>query len=541
MRTVIYARYSSDLQNSRSIEDQIAVCRQRAQAEGWPVVATFTDAAISGAAGLDSRQRPGLNAMLAALESGGIDQVLAESTSRIARDEGDGYEVRRKLKFHGVRLFTLSDGEVDEFRGTIRALIDAQQRKDTAANVRRGQRGTVADGRIAAGLAYGYRVANEILPDGSLRRGLRMIDEDKAEIVRRIFREVAGGRSAREVAFGLNVEGIAGPRGGQWTTSSILGDRKRGNGLLKNALYAGRIIHNRTHKVAHPETRRTLIRINDAAARQEQAVEHLRIVDEATWQRVQDVLAARAHGPINAQRRPRRLLSGLMRCGLCGNGLIVVDRAEWGCAAHRNGKGCTNNRRISNERAEATVLADLQRELVAPEVVDAYVAEYAATRARRAGEIERERARLAAAHEEAKRKVERILIAIGQGADEFEEVRDMMRRARADRDTLAEQLAAIERNAPVALHPLIARNYRDQIAALAQALTEPTNRTEAIPQIRALIGSIVASPATDGKRGLDIRTEGHLANILNLAASGDFSQGPENSAERRQHATRAKS
>lgn len=38
MRTLIYARYSSQLQNSRSIEDQIRVCMERAEQEGWTVI-----------------------------------------------------------------------------------------------------------------------------------------------------------------------------------------------------------------------------------------------------------------------------------------------------------------------------------------------------------------------------------------------------------------------------------------------------------------------------------------------------------------------
>ena len=52
MRTIIYARFSSQLQNSKSIEDQIAICRERADREGWTVVDVFTDYAISGAAGI---------------------------------------------------------------------------------------------------------------------------------------------------------------------------------------------------------------------------------------------------------------------------------------------------------------------------------------------------------------------------------------------------------------------------------------------------------------------------------------------------------
>ena len=49
MRTLIYARYSSQLQNSRSIEDQIRVCIERAEQEGWTVIDVFSDAAIGGA------------------------------------------------------------------------------------------------------------------------------------------------------------------------------------------------------------------------------------------------------------------------------------------------------------------------------------------------------------------------------------------------------------------------------------------------------------------------------------------------------------
>ena len=43
MRAVIYARYSSDLQSEASIDDQLSVCRDRAEREGWTVVGSYTD------------------------------------------------------------------------------------------------------------------------------------------------------------------------------------------------------------------------------------------------------------------------------------------------------------------------------------------------------------------------------------------------------------------------------------------------------------------------------------------------------------------
>jgi hypothetical protein len=47
-RTAIYARFSTDLQNERSIDDQLALCRVYAEREGLNIVATFDDRARSG-------------------------------------------------------------------------------------------------------------------------------------------------------------------------------------------------------------------------------------------------------------------------------------------------------------------------------------------------------------------------------------------------------------------------------------------------------------------------------------------------------------
>ena len=111
MRTVIYARFSSTLQNARSTDDQIALCRERCVREGWEIVGVYRDEAISGAAGIDESSRPGLNALLEHVESGDVDQVLAEATDRIARHQGDAYAIRERVTFAGARIFTLSDGE----------------------------------------------------------------------------------------------------------------------------------------------------------------------------------------------------------------------------------------------------------------------------------------------------------------------------------------------------------------------------------------------------------------------------------------------
>jgi DNA invertase Pin-like site-specific DNA recombinase len=67
MNCAIYARYSTDLQNQASIEDQLRLCRERAAGEGWPILECYTDAAISGA----SLMRPGIQQLMQDAMAGG--------------------------------------------------------------------------------------------------------------------------------------------------------------------------------------------------------------------------------------------------------------------------------------------------------------------------------------------------------------------------------------------------------------------------------------------------------------------------------------
>src|SRR5512137_2424754 len=82
-RVALYARYLSDRQSEHSIEDQLRICREHADRQGWTVLATFQDAALSGS----STQWPGFQALHAAMRRGDIDIVLAEALDRFSRDQ----------------------------------------------------------------------------------------------------------------------------------------------------------------------------------------------------------------------------------------------------------------------------------------------------------------------------------------------------------------------------------------------------------------------------------------------------------------------
>lgn len=102
LRAVVYARYSTDLQREASIEDQLRICRQLVDGEGWTLVGTYSDAASSGA----SRLRPGYQKLLDGARAGAYDVVVAEALDRLSRDQDDIAALYKQLCFRSVRIVT---------------------------------------------------------------------------------------------------------------------------------------------------------------------------------------------------------------------------------------------------------------------------------------------------------------------------------------------------------------------------------------------------------------------------------------------------
>jgi len=271
-RVALYARYSSDLQDDRSIVDQVGLLRSFAsRQQGWEVVAERHDAARSGAS---LHNRPGLRALMEEAEAGRYNIVLAESLDRFGRDIGDVANLHKQLTYRGVELHTVADGgEVPRLMVGIKGAIAEFYLADLAAKTRRGQVGRVKAGRIPGGRCFGYDVVRD-----SDEGGRRVINEAEAAIVRRIYGEYVAGRSPLRIVEALNAEGIRGPRVGPWNTSSLIGSAKRKNGLLNNSLYCGRITYNRQRFIKDPATGKRQARANAPSEWLTQDVPELAIV-----------------------------------------------------------------------------------------------------------------------------------------------------------------------------------------------------------------------------------------------------------------------
>ena len=511
VRVAIYARFSSDRQSDRSIEDQVRLCREKAEREGWKVVDVFPDFALSGA----TRDRPGLNALLARI--GDFDVVLSEALDRISRDQEDVAAIWKRVEFAGSRLVTVSEGAVGELQIGFTGTMSAVFLKNLGDKTRRGQVGRVAAGRIPGGLCYGYEVDVHIDSNGVVDRGRRKIVPEQAEVIRRIYGWRAEGRAVSWIVNILNREAVPGPNGGPWRINTISGSRKRRNGILHNELYAGRIVFNRQRFVRDPVTRKRVSRPNPESEWKTRDVPELAIVDAETWKAVSALESSPERLAGIRQKPAKRLLSGLITCGLCGGSFIVIGMDRWGCSTAKGTMTCANKRSISTGQLEDRVLGALRDRLLSPDLVKEFVAEYQRSAGAAAAKEATRRNRLTRTRAKVTGQIERLTDMMADGIGIYAEMKKRLATALSDRARIDAEIDAGDAIAPVALHPELAEAYRRNVASLTETLNDPSMRDgDARQALRNLVERITAEPKRDG-RGLDLIVHGRLAQILHIA------------------------
>jgi DNA invertase Pin-like site-specific DNA recombinase len=528
-RVALYARYSSDQQSEASIEDQLRLCRLYADKQGWVVAESYHDRAVSGA----SLIRSGIQELLADALRGRFQVVLAEALDRISRDQEDVAGVFKRMAFAGVKIITLSEGEITHLHVGLKGTMNALFLKDLADKTRRGMRGRVEAGKAGGGLCYGYDVVKRNDAAGEPVRGERRINEAEAEIVRRILREFASGRSPRSIALGLNHEGVAGPFGSSWGDTTIRGHACRGNGILNNELYVGCLVWNRQRFVKDPSTGRRVSRRNPEAEWIRTEVPELRIVDDALWQSVKarqaelaTVFAATTAGVrearakrINSARRHAFLLSGLLVCGCCRGKYGIITKERYGCLNHHRRVSCSNSRTIQRRLMEERVLAGLTERLASAEAVAEAVRAYheemnRQNQARRA-QAEADRKALA----KIARAIAGIIAAVEDGLYQ-PTMKARLAELERQKAEIEVRLRAREPELPD-VNPNVAELYRRKVKHLAEALAEddPSSQ-EAAVALRSLIGEVVLMPGE--KRGeVNATLRGELMGILDFANGGN--------------------
>ncbi len=395
MRAAIYARMSTDKQNADSPADQIAQCREFAENRGWCVLEDLVveDAGVSGAS---RHNRPRLLEMVARIEE--WDVLLCFDFSRLARDSEDLGWIRNRLRAHRRAAYEASTGlELFNIGAKVLGVLNEEYLVKLRADVRRGLRGRVERNLFAGGTPYGYRT--EAIPSGRIDphgndvpAGFRLVvDEEQAEVVRRIFSLYLRGEGYRSIAHQFNAEGITPPRPrsqrrkrAAWSVSAL-------RSMLLNPIYKGEYIWGRSEWIKDHDTGKRKRYERPESEWVRRTDEAWRIVTPETWEAVHQSMLKRSHryqrtrsGTFNGQAKGQRshskyLLSGFLECAECGGGFFTVTRGtHYGCGWHRD-RGpevCGNRIRVLRADLEGRVLGAIQSEILVPENVQ-YIVEQA--------------------------------------------------------------------------------------------------------------------------------------------------------------------
>jgi len=198
-----YLRVSTDEQvvSGLGLEAQRTAITARALALGLRIIAWFTDEGISGTvAPLD---RPGLRAALEAIRAGQAGRLMVAKLDRLGRDTLDVLTLDRDAEREGWGI-TFCDLDIDTATPHGRLMLTQ------FAGFARFERDLIAQrtrDALAVKKAQGVRLGRpQDLPD---------------DIVRRVLRERADGRTLQAIADGLIADGVPTARGGRWQAGTV--------------------------------------------------------------------------------------------------------------------------------------------------------------------------------------------------------------------------------------------------------------------------------------------------------------------------------
>ena len=493
-KAVIYARYSTDLQNERSVADQVALCRGYARKERFSILSVYEDRAISGAS---IAGRPGLLTLLAQANLGAFDVLIVEALDRLSRDIADLGQIHKTFTFLGIEIIGVNDGgrPADTVLIGLRGLVAQLFREDGAKKVRRGMLGLVSAGKHAGGRAYGYRPCVS-------RRGEPEIIEDEAAIVRRIFADYLSGQTPRQIAHALNEEGVPPPRGKGWNASTINGSSARGNGIIQNELYAGRLVWNKVRMVKNPANGRRVSRPNprDAWIRAERP--DLAIIPADTFELANALKHDRSVKQPEQTRRNIRLLSGLLRCSCCGGGFSTagVDksgRVRIRCSRHVESGTCPDPRTYYLAWVESTVLSALVQELKGQTVIRQAHFDY---RQERWSRLQAAQLRRNEVHERLKKvaeEMDRLTDFLARGVGDPIRIDQRCQQGRIEEETLRGELLALDRTwDDLEINPETVSDYLGtvrELRARAKLGTVEADSPAAV-SVRSLVKSVTIIP-----------------------------------------------
>jgi len=269
------------------------------KANGWECLPEhYDDGGFSGG----NMERPALKQLLADAEAGKLDLIVVYKIDRLSRSLCDFAELNKMFDKWGVAFVSVTQ-EINTNTSTGRMMLNilmtfAQfEREISATRVKDKMAATRKKGKwIGGNVPIGYKVVDKKL----------VIDEEKAPIVKRIFRRYLEIQSPKQIAWELNADGLTTLKGRPWDKPHIYR-------IINNCTYVGKVFYEGEIWEG----------------------EHTGIIDQETWDTAQKFLKTNAPCRDNTRKQESIApLKGILRCGHCNSSMIPVKSRRWGREYH---------------------------------------------------------------------------------------------------------------------------------------------------------------------------------------------------------------
>ena len=521
MIAAIYARKSTGqngvADEARSVTRQVEHSRAYAERNGWTVANehVYVDDGISGA---EFANRPGIVRLMNALTPRApFDVLVMSEESRLGREMVETMGALKQLVTAGVRVFyyledkerTL-DSPIEKVMMALATFGAELEREKARQRVSDAMQRKARKGHVCGGAVFGYRNHEVLGPDGRRSHVERVIDEQEAAVVRRIFALCAAGKGVKGIAKALTAEHVRSPRPQRgrpraWAPSSV-------RSVLHRDLYRGVSVWNRSQQSNAWGQRVWKTRPESDWIRAE--VPDLRVVSEQEWNAAHRRLKSAAAVYLRSTNghlwgRPpsgiesKYLLSGSGQCACCGASMTVRSshrgkrrHFDFICASydHRGRTVCANGLPLPMAEADEAILTKMADFVLAPEVVEGAILDaIAALRPSRAT-VETKRAALAVELGRVEQEQARFVAAIAAAGD-VDALAVALKERERDRARLSRELAALDTlEALAGFDPqTVERQLRQKLAEWRGLLRRQTPLARQV-LARLLDGRIVWTP-----------------------------------------------
>ena len=347
----LYARVSSDRQDvDLSVSAQLRALKEYAKTNGYSVAREYVDEAESGRVA----NRPQFREMI---EEGSkpkapFEVILVWKFSRFTRKREHAVAFKAQLRRKGIRVVSITEQAEDNATGRllegIIESVDEYYSENLAQEVVRGMREAASRGFfLGSNAPFGYRKIK--VSDGVKERPTLEIDPATAPVVKEMFEKSLRGSGLKELCKELNDRGVTN-RGKRWYKGTL-------HYVLRNEAYTGE----------QPSGART--------AKGEEAQDPVRVdgawpalVSRELFEDVQQAMSDRAPKVRRArvESEAEFLLSGLLKCGVCGRpysaqGAKSGQFAYYICGTlFREGAGTCSARYLNAPKLETFVVEKIR-------------------------------------------------------------------------------------------------------------------------------------------------------------------------------------